>query len=93
MCNIDIEVYFGKFKQFFKDNPLELSKIIGKASPEEFFDEVYNIIKENHDKGQDLELTKKQIINITLKINKIIPKDELSVQIFQNTKFGEICLN
>jgi len=32
MSNIDIEIYFSQFKNFFLDNPTELIKLIGKAS-------------------------------------------------------------
>jgi hypothetical protein len=95
MQNVDIEIYFSQFKTFFRENPRELENLIGKGSPEEFFTEVYEKILENHNKGEDLELTQKQIIDVVLKINQMGYKeeDDVPMSIFTKTKFGEICLN
>lgn len=95
MQNVDIEIYFSKFKTFFKENPKELFNLIGKGSPDEFFNEVYSKILENDEKGEELELTQKQIIDIVLKINKMGYEKEEQVpnSIFFKTKFGDICLN
>jgi hypothetical protein len=93
MSNIDVEIYFSQFKDFFKSNPDELSKIIGKASADDFFKEVYDKVVENHTNGNGIELTRKQIIDIVVKINGISPIDTQKSLVFKNTKFGEICLN
>jgi len=93
MSNIDIEIYFSQFKEFFKENPRELENLIGTGNPDDFFSEVYNTVNKNYENGDELELTKKQIIEIVIKINQMSPDEEVHKQIFQNTKFGEICLN
>lgn len=93
MSNINVEVYFSQFKEFFKNNPNELIKILGNASPDDFFNEVYNTVMENFNDGKDVELTRKQIIDIVVKINGINTFEIQKKQIFKNTKFGEICLN
>lgn len=95
MQNVDIEIYFSKFKTFFNENPKELYKLIGEGSPDEFFNEVYTKILENNKKGEDLELTKKQMIDAVIKINQMSNKKEMkdSASVFTKTKFGEICLN
>ena len=95
MQNVDIEIYFSQFKTFFRENPRELENLIGKGSPDEFFTEVYNKILENNEKGEDLELTQKQIIDVVLKINQMGYKKEehIPTTVFTKTKFGEICLN
>lgn len=93
MSNIDVEVYFSQFKEFFKSNPDELTKIIGNGSAEDFFNEVYTVVHQNYENGEEIELTRNQIIEIVLKINMMAPDEKEPMQIFQNTKFGEICLN
>jgi len=93
MSNVDVEIYFSQFKDFFKENPGELKNLIGSGSPEDFFNEVYDMVNKNYENGDELQLTKKQIIEIVLKINQMSPDEKVSVNIFQNTKFGEICLN
>lgn len=95
MENFDIEIYFSQFKTFFNKNPKELHKLIGEGSPDEFFNEVYNKILENNKKGEDLELTKKQMIDVVIKINQMSNKKDIqsSTSVFTKTKFGEICLN
>lgn len=93
MANVDVEIYFSKFKEFFKENPNELKNLIGVGKPEDFFNEVYDTVNKNYERGEELELTKKQIIEIVLKINQMGPDEKISPQIFQNTKFGKIYLN
>lgn len=95
MHNVDIEIYFSQFKTFFKDNPRELENLIGKGSPEEFYHEVYKKIVENSDKGDDLELTQRQIIDVVLKINQMgyEKEEEVPMEVFKKTQFGVICLN
>jgi hypothetical protein len=95
MQNVDIEIYFSQFKTFFRENPRELENLIGKGSPEEFFTEVYYKILENNEKGEDLELTQKQIIDVVLKINQMgyEKEEQVPMSVFTKTKFGKICLN
>lgn len=95
MQNVDIQIYFSQFKTFFNENPRELENLIGKGSPEEFYSEVYKKILENFNKGDELELTQRQIIDVVLKINQMGYKEEEQIpkEIFQKTEFGLICLN
>ena len=95
MQNVDIQIYFSQFKTFFNENPRELENLIGKGSPEEFYSEVYKKIMENFNKGNELELTQRQIIDVVLKINQMGYKEEKQIpkEIFQKTEFGLICLN
>jgi len=95
MSSVDIDIYFSNFKTFFRENPTELSKLIGKASDEDFYDEVYKKVHENYKEGDELPLTHKQIMSIVVKINKIPnkPQEVIKNHIFQETKFGTFCLN
>jgi hypothetical protein len=95
MPNVDIEIYFSQFKTFFVENPKELKKLIGRASDEDFFNEVYSTIHINHEKGEELPLTQKQIMDIVIMLNKTIEHkiDTYDKRIFTKTEFGFICLN
>lgn len=95
MQNVDVQIYFSQFKTFFNENPRELENLIGKGSPEEFYSEVYKKILENFNKGDELELTQRQIVDVVLKINQMGYKEEEQIpkEIFQKTEFGLICLN
>ena len=99
MTNVDIDIYFSNFKTYFKENPQELTSLIGVASDTDFFNAVYEKINKNFKEGDELELTQKQIIAIVLDINKTINphKKEIiyndNTNLFQKTEFGLICLN
>lgn len=86
----------SNIQKFFKDNPKDLLNLIPSGSEKEFFTMVRKIASENIDKGNDVTLTRKQLLEICVEINKSISKPNPENQIegvFQNTKFGQICLN
>jgi len=95
--NIDVEIYVSQFKTFFKDNPDEFIGLIGKGNPDDFFKELRIVANENLENGEDIELTKKQLINIVLKINQMGPENEKDIEIqlkpFIEHPMGNIWLN
>lgn len=95
--NLDVEIYVSQFKTFFKENPIEFVNLIGKGDPEKFFIEVGLQSEKNLENGEEIELTKKQLINIVLKINNMGPQEsreiEKGVNIFMDHPMGKICLN
>jgi len=93
--NVDVQIYVSNFVKFFTDNPDELQKLIGVAEPQEFFDEVENVANENFDKGEDIELTQKQMIGIILKLNHMQPEEDVAtiVEPYFETSYGKIFLN
>jgi len=93
--NVDVQIYVSNFVKFFTDNPDELQKLIGVAEPQEFFDEVVKVANENFDKGEDIELTQKQMIGIILKLNHMQPEEEVAtiVEPYFETSYGKIFLN
>jgi hypothetical protein len=94
MENVDVQIYVSNFIKFFKDNPEELVKVIGHGTSEDFFDEVKRVAYNNYEKGEDIELTHKQIIDIVLKINNISPKKDLKEETpFIKTSWGNMFLN
>lgn len=95
--NIDVEIYVSQFKTFFKDNPDEFTGLIGKGNPDDFFKELRIVANENLENGEDIELTRKQLIRIVLKINQMGPENEKDVEIqlrpFVEHPMGKIWLN
>lgn len=92
--SVEVQIYVSNFVKFFKENPNELASVIGAGDPEEFFNEVEKTAYENFEKGEDVELTRKQMISIVLKLNDMSPEKEVEVlePIFE-TSWGNIFLN
>lgn len=88
MKNIDVDIYVTQLKKFFKDNPSDLTAIIGDLDSDLFYEEVRNQATFNFESGEDVQLTQTQILNIIVKLNSL-KRNPLFIQ----TKFGEICLN
>jgi hypothetical protein len=93
--NVDVEVYLNQFKSFFENNPNSLIELIGDMDKNDFFDKVRAQCRLNFEKGEDVSLTKTQIIDIVSELVKTEKKKIMvkTKNIFQSTNFGEICLN
>jgi hypothetical protein len=91
MYNVDIEIYLNQLKTFFKNNPQDLFNLIGYGDEKKFYDEIEKQINKNYTNGDDIELTQKQIVEITVKMNLQKIKKDVSL-IFQ-TKYGSFSLN
>jgi len=93
MGNLDVEIYMTNFKGFFDKNPEQLKQLIGNINSNEFFDGVRKIVEENsEDEEKALEPTRKQLIDLILKLNgdktavdKILP--------YMQHHMGLICMN
>ena len=94
--NIDVEIYVSQFKTFFKDNPEEFRGLIGQGDPDDFFFEVRQAVMDNIENGEDMELTRKQLIAVVLKINQMNPSEEeveKKLEPFMDHPMGKIWLN
>lgn len=95
--DVDVKIYISNFKKFFNENPNELTNLIGKADPDEFFDEIEKTVFQNHKNGEEIELTKKQIISVVINLNNITPKpkEEIKsiIEPYFETSYGKIFLN
>jgi hypothetical protein len=92
--NVDVEIYVNNIVSFFKSNPKDLLSLIPKEREKEFYDKIREVAIQNDKKGEDAPLSKKQIIDICVLINKeknII--EEKLESYMMNTKFGVIFLN
>ena len=93
--NIDVEIYIKNFVNFFESNPNELIELIGNELKEVFYDKVKEQCYINLDKGEEITLTQKQLIDIVVDIKKSKPDINILLTngVFQQTKYGLISLN
>jgi hypothetical protein len=93
--NIDVEIYIKNFVNFFESNPNELIELIGDELKEVFYQKVKEQCYINLDKGEEITLTQKQLIDIVVNIKKSKPDINILLTngVFQQTKYGLISLN
>lgn len=92
--NVDIEIYLTQIFSFFQKNESELLKLIPLEKKDNFFDRVRFISYANYNNGENFVLTKTQIIEICVELNK--PKkqnDPLKNVRYFDGPFGKINLN
>jgi hypothetical protein len=90
--NVDVQIYLSKFKSFFNNNPNDLINLIGDGDKDKFFELVQESVIENYEKGEDLELTKKQLIDIMLILTKDRVEEKVENFILKGP-YGDIFLN
>jgi len=64
--NVDVEIYMNNIIKFFKENPNDLLNLVPKIKEEEFYSKLREVANQNYEKGEEVNLTKNQII-----INKL----------------------
>jgi hypothetical protein len=89
MKNVEVDIYISQVMKFFKTFPQELRLLIGDLDENNFFNEIKNMAINNYKNGNDVSLTRKQMIDIVVKMNKKVHIEDG----FMITNFGEICLN
>jgi hypothetical protein len=90
--NVDVQIYLSNFKSFFNNNPNDLINLIGDGDKDKFFEMVQESVIENNEKGEDLELTKKQLIDIMLILTKDRAEEKVENFILKGP-YGDIFLN
>jgi hypothetical protein len=90
--NVDVQIYLSNFKSFFNNNPNDLINLIGDGDKDKFFELVQASVIENYEKGEDLELTKKQLIDIMLILTKDKVEEKVEKFILKGP-YGDIILN
>jgi hypothetical protein len=90
--NVDVQIYLSNFKSFFNNNPNDLINLIGDGDKDKFFELVQESVIENYEKGEDLELTKKQLIDIMLILTKDRVEEKVENFILKGP-YGDIFLN
>lgn len=95
MKNVDVEIYINQFIAFFENNPNDLILLIGEMDKDMFYDKVKERCYNNLDSGEEISVTRQQLIDIVLEIKsggkptKIIDIDK----VFKKTNYGYFCLN
>lgn len=93
--SVDVEIYMNTIIKFFRENPNDLLNLIPKTKEKDFYLKIREIATENYKKGEEVNLTQRQLIDACVELNR--PKEktiEKSVEnIFVKTKFGDFCLN
>ena len=92
IMNVDVQIYLSNFKSFFNNNPNDLINLIGNGDKDKFFEMVQESVIENNEKGEDLELTKKQLIDIMLILTKDRVEEKVENFILKGP-YGDIFLN
>jgi len=96
MSNIDAEIYLNNLIGFFEKNPNDLIDLIGEMNKDFFYKKLREIVYENAEKGEEVQLTQKQLIDIVVgmydELNKKGQKIEVQVPVIK-TNYGIIWLN
>jgi len=95
--SVDVEIYLSQLYKFFNDNPNDLHTLIPQDQKDEFFKRCREMVMKNLEKGEELSLTRKQLIQICVDINRDQQKQEeidfKAKGLFQKAPIGFICLN
>jgi hypothetical protein len=94
--NVDVEIYMNGIIKFFKNNPDDLFTLIPKGKEDEFYGRIKETSLNNINKGDDVSLTQRQILDICVILNgkdPNSPKKEKLESFIMKTKFGDIILN
>jgi hypothetical protein len=92
--SVDVEIYMNNIVKFFKENPKDLLNLVPKSKEEEFYIKIREVALLNSEKGEDANLTQKQLMEICVVLNGKHPVIDKKIKgIFIETKYGQICLN
>jgi hypothetical protein len=96
MKNLDVDLYITQFRGFFEKNPNELMTLIGDVLVEDFFKRVEEQCYKNLEKGDEVSVTRQQLIDIVVDLKSDESEKDFKnsiTKVFEHTKFGDICLN
>ena len=91
--NVDVEIYMSNIFKFFKDNPEELINLVPLEKKDEFFTKLRQVAISNSEKGDEVSLTRQQLIDVCLEINGSPIRIENNSNVIIPTVFGEYSLN
>ena len=93
--NLDVEIYMNGVIKFFNENLKDLANLIPVEKKDIFFKKIKEKALENAEKGEEVTITHKQMIDICIEINtgeKVVEIRHLDSPVFK-TKYGDIFLN
>jgi hypothetical protein len=92
MNSVDVDIYLAQLMKFFKDNPTDLNAIIGDLDSEKFYEQVRIQALHNIEKGEDVQLSQIQIMNIVVRLTRQ-KKQSNTKKPFLYHHLNTICLN
>ena len=96
MNNVDAEIYLNNLVGFFEKNPNDLIDLIGEMNKDLFYKKVREKVYQNAEKGDEIQLTQKQLIDIVVGMYDYATKkgEKIEVQVpVVKTNYGIIWLN
>ena len=91
--NVDIEIYVSQIVRFFDKNPNELKILIGDLDKAIFYQRIKNRATENHLNGEDVSLTRSQMIDIVVQMHREKEESKIKKNLYMSHYMGNICLN
>jgi hypothetical protein len=97
--NVDVEIYMNNIIKFFKENPNDLLNLVPKTKEEEFYSKLREVANQNYEKGEEVNLTKNQIVVIcaeihskTKKVKEETPKPKTIDEMLNDSKYQELTI-
>lgn len=92
--SVDVDIYMSNIIKFFKQHPKDLMNLVPLEKEDEFYQRIREVANENHEKGSEVGLTQKQLIDICRELNGKPPEKKINTSnLFFRTNLGMICLN
>lgn len=100
--SVDVEIYMNNIIKFFRENPNDLLNLVPKTKEEEFYSKLREVAFQNYEKGEEVSLTRNQMIEICAQIHgktkkiaeeKKEPAKSLTIdEILKHPKYQELSL-
>jgi hypothetical protein len=97
--NVDVEIYMNNIIKFFKENPNDLLNLVPKTKEEEFYSKLREVSNQNYEKGEEVNLTKNQIVIIcaeihgkTKKVKEETPKPKTIDEMLNDSRYQELTI-
>jgi hypothetical protein len=101
--SVDVEIYMNNIVKFFRENPNDLLNLVPKTKEEEFYSKLREAAFQNYENGEEVNLTREQIIEICANIHgktkkvreeKKEPTKSLTIdEILKHPKYQELSLD
>ena len=97
--SVDVDIYMNNIISFFRQNPKELLSLVPKEKEKEFYSKIREEAMKNDEKGEEVSLTQKQLIDICRELNvdktryTLGVSEEVVNKVLIKTPFGEYSLN
>lgn len=91
--SVDVEIYMSNIINFFRKNEKDLLNLVPKTMEEKFYQKIREVPNTNFEKGNEVFLTQKQMIEICAELNgkPIVNKKIKALMV--KTNFGFYSLN